>query len=1185
MRSRKSTDEKRDSSTGLANYTEQNRKIMFDISPRKKKRSSIDQKEVNGSPTENNNKRIGLLQPLKLLQEQIQKRQQKVQESIEEHKKITSSNQILKSSQKIAGNDKSMNQTNQFFGSKFENTFRNLQKSPNNNQNAALKISPPTSSFKLGIISPPKNQTSTIETDSIMSRNDLGNSKHEIKSKKTKKLQNIFRVITMMNKKMKIKKKDKDTVFFNRYIKEYEHVDTYFNVKQVFQQLNPLNKPTPSIVKRGDDLGDKKDIKNKDYSKEINDPFENQAQLIEENEDDKSNSSSEEEDEDTKINEKHNSQKGEKSSSLNSKSQSQPQGMSLLKRLFQKNNNQAPQNNFKNNSESRFAQKKAMKKVDLEELNTQKLMKLLQSLQNSYQIEDIKVKEDEEENQDDLFYDSLHKQLIKALSQEPNGHEKSNNQLNFWQEREIETINFQIKKAHEHNRKVSDMRNSYNQSLIENKYLEFKKKSDQALKLLKKGGYKIYRSKLKQIEEEEKMNRHIMETIERFEQFNQKIKYKPMHHQHFSHKSINSQKQISAVLDNQTEIKKKSHMVADKMMQEFMSKNRKSIVCSSLPYSISQSKTQNFNKGQTLNFSKTIQFPKENNNSIQKNEVSFQLNKENLPLIDKRRSSLTSDQSKLSSQYSICQSKVNPRKTIGFKDLQQSPSFSKRSIDSKITQKSIQEIYLTEQKITIDEKEAKQPEEHLKGVGTLDFNLINSQIKDDYILQNKRDSFHSKIQSPSSKEKKSSNKTIQFKENIQNNNNMFLSTNLSPTINKTHHNHSKSLQQNSSPFNKQSNLKKTNSFAINNSPLNQNQKQMNFSTLSNKNSSNNQTHKRRNTIMNVFALNKKQSSNASQFSNQQSPKINKVNEENMPLISSFGQQSPKFVQIENIKQQEDTVQLLRRRSSTQHKTVIISSPSQIQRKVKRTNTVHFQENDSDSPKVSNFSKELNAYKLQEQLKYSPQVVKAKSLISQIFKRPEKLQIAQIKEKEFFPQLDFYRQKSFQNLEDTYHQNHQSFCTAVEKRNKRIQNQYSLLKQKVVGNSQSLSETPTSSSNFYNSTSHSQNQKSNQPSTFYSSKSPLILLKDHLRKVSAFQQKYSNKVQTLLYDLDFAQEENTFVKGQMIRTVNDSCKSYEQITSQISPQLECIRDLFEQSTQDTKNKKPFIQKATIQKKKI
>ncbi|KAL4484587.1 hypothetical protein ABPG74_019764 [Tetrahymena malaccensis] len=1175
MRSRKSTDEKKESSNGLANYTEQNRKIMFDISPRKKNKSANDQKETNGSPTENNNKRVGLLQPLKMLQEQIQKRQQRVQDSIEEHKKITSSNQIQKSSQKIVGNDKFMSQTNQLFGSKFENTFKSLSPSQNIGQ-----TSPPSSSFKLGIGSPSKNQSSTIveEADSIMSNNSLCNNKHEIKSKKTKKLQNIFRVITMMNKKMKIKKKDKDTVFFNRYIKEYENVDTYFNVKQVFQQLNPLNNPTPTIVKRGDDQSDKQDIKN--LSQEINQKFQTQTgeQLIEENEEDRNSSSSDEENARKAENSK--SYKGAKRSSFNSKTQQFPKGMSLLKRLFQKNNNsQSASNSPKNSFQSQFSQQK---NIDVEELNTQKLMNLMQNLQNSYQIEDIKVKEDEEQNQDDLFYDSLHKQLIKALSQEPKGHEKSNSQLNFWQERELETINFQIKQAHEQNRKIGDMRNIHDQSLIDNKYLEFKKKSDQALKLLKKGGYKIYRQKLKQIEEEEKINRHIMETIQRFEQFNEKIKYKPMHHQHISQKSISSQKQVSAVFDNQTETKKRSHLIADKMMQEFMQKNRKSIVYQSLPYSgQSKNSSQSFNKTYTLNLSKTIQFNQEN---TQKNEVSFQLNKENLPLIEKRRLSLTSNQSKLSSQQSVCQSKVNPRKTIGFKDLQQSPTLSKQSIESKLTQKSIQEIYLTEQKI-VEEEQGKQHDEVQKQVSCLDISLINQQIKDDYILQNNDQNIYEKISSPSSKEKKSSNKIVQIKEEIQPpQKNIFLSTNLSPTFGQTRNSHSNSFQLHFSPFNKKSNLKKLNSFAVTNSPQNQNQKQINSPTVNQKNSSINQTHQRRNTIMNVFALNKKQTSTVSQFSNHQSPKSNKFkNQDTIPLISSFGQ-SPKSALIENVKQQEeDNIQLQRRRSSIQHKTVILSSPSQIQRKIRRTSTVLVQQNDPSSPQASSFSKEMAAYKLQEQQKYSPQLSKAKSLISQIFKRPEKIQIIPVKEKEFFPQLDFYRQKSFANLEETYHQSHKSFCTAVEKRNKRIQNQYSLLKQKVSGNSQSLSETPTNSSQIYNSTSHSQNQKSNQLSTFYSSKSPLILLKDQLRRVSAFQQKYSNKLQTLLYDLDFAQEENTFVKSQMIRTVNDSCKSFEQITSQISPQLECIRDLFEQSTQDTKNKKPFIQKATLQKK--
>ncbi|KAL4474514.1 hypothetical protein ABPG72_016192 [Tetrahymena utriculariae] len=1176
MRSRKSTDEQRDSSNGLANYTEQNRKIMFDISPRKKNKSANGQKELNGSPTENNNKRVGLLQPLKLLQEQIQKRQQKVQDSIEEHKKITSSNQIQKSSQKIVGNDKLMNSATQFFGS---NVLKNLS-SANNSQNAAQRMSSPSSSFKLGISSPSKNQTSTIaeEPDSIMSNDSLCNNKHEIKSKNTKKLQNIFRVITLMNKKMKIKKKDKDTVFFNRYIKEYENVDTYFNVKQVFQQLNPLNNLTPSIIK-----GDRQDTKSNDYSQEINEKFQNQTEdlLIEDNEEGKNSSSSDEEE--IRKSESIDSYKGAKSSSLNSQTQQQqPKGMSLLKRLFQKNNNQSLQISPKRSSESKFAQKNIQKKIEREELNTQYLIKLLQNLQNSYQIEENKVKEDEEENQDDLFYDNLHKQLIKALSQEPNGHEKSKSQLDFWQERELETINFQIKKAHEHNRKIRDMRNLHDQSLIQNKYLEFKKKSDQALKLLKKGGYKIYRSKLKQIEEQEKRNKHIMETIERFKQFDQSITYKPIHHQHFSHKSIGSQKQISAVFDNQTEIKKKSSLIADKMMQEFMQKNRKSIVYQSLPYSGSSKNTpQNLNKSYTLNFSRTIQLFQEND-STQKNDESFQLNKENLPFINKRRSSLTSNQSKLSSQYSICQSKINPRKATVFKDLQQSLSYSKQTIESKLTQKSIQEIFLTDQKI-IEENEKKQPQEFKKQVSPLDISLINEQIKDDYIIKKNNQNIYQKISNPSSKEKKSSNKIVQINEEIlQPKRNMFLSTNLSPKFNQTHHSNSKSFQKNFSPFNKKSNLKKLNSFAVNTSPQNQNQKETIFSTISHKKSSINQSHQRRNTIMNVFALNKKQPSVVSQFSNQQSPKNNIVHEENIPMISSFGQ-SPKPAQIENIKQQEDTIQFLRRRSSIQHKTVIIASPSQIQRKIKRINTVHFQKKDQQQPQASNFSKEMAAYKLQEQYKNSPQLIKAKSLISQIFKRPDKNQIPQIKEKEFFPQLDFYRQKSFHNLEDTYYQSHNSFCTAVEKRNKRILNQYSLLKQNVSGNSQSLSETPTGRSQIYNSTSHSQNQKSNQLSTFYSSKSPLILLKDQLRKVSAFQQKYSNKVQTLLYDLDFAQEENTFVKSQMIRTVNDSYKSFEQITSQISPQLECIRDLFEQSTQDTQNKKPFIQKASVLKK--
>lgn len=41
-----------------------------------------------------------------------------------------------------------------------------------------------------------------------------------------------------ISKRLKTQAKDKENSFFNRYIKDYEHLDTYFNVKSVFASLN-----------------------------------------------------------------------------------------------------------------------------------------------------------------------------------------------------------------------------------------------------------------------------------------------------------------------------------------------------------------------------------------------------------------------------------------------------------------------------------------------------------------------------------------------------------------------------------------------------------------------------------------------------------------------------------------------------------------------------------------------------------------------------------------------------------------------------------------------------------------------------------------------------------------------------------------------------------------------------------
>lgn len=43
-----------------------------------------------------------------------------------------------------------------------------------------------------------------------------------------------------INNKLRIKKIDKDSAFFDKYIKEYENYDTYFDVRSIFQKMNPI---------------------------------------------------------------------------------------------------------------------------------------------------------------------------------------------------------------------------------------------------------------------------------------------------------------------------------------------------------------------------------------------------------------------------------------------------------------------------------------------------------------------------------------------------------------------------------------------------------------------------------------------------------------------------------------------------------------------------------------------------------------------------------------------------------------------------------------------------------------------------------------------------------------------------------------------------------------------------------
>lgn len=69
------------------------------------------------------------------------------------------------------------------------------------------------------------------------SRSHLFSIMEEPEKEKRKKA-NIQRVMKDISKRLKTHAKDKDNSFFNRYIKEYEHCDTYFNVKSVFASMN-----------------------------------------------------------------------------------------------------------------------------------------------------------------------------------------------------------------------------------------------------------------------------------------------------------------------------------------------------------------------------------------------------------------------------------------------------------------------------------------------------------------------------------------------------------------------------------------------------------------------------------------------------------------------------------------------------------------------------------------------------------------------------------------------------------------------------------------------------------------------------------------------------------------------------------------------------------------------------------